>query len=88
MTAEKITAEEFDEYFDNGGDITPYLDLKNAVTVFRVNVDFNSNTVTDLDQEADRIGVSRQALIKMWITEKLDHIAATRPKKPTKKAAP
>ncbi len=28
-----------------------------------------------MDQEADRLGISRQALIKVWIAERLDREA-------------
>jgi hypothetical protein len=67
-----ITAEEFDQKFDAGEDITPYLDLKNAVVVQKVNVDFPMWMVRMLDREALKLNVSRQAVIKMWIRERLD----------------
>ena len=70
-----ITAEEFDRLADSGGDITPYLDMKNAVWVnaYRVNVDFPAWMVKALDQEAKKLNVSRQAVIKMWINDRLTH---------------
>ena len=40
----------------------------------RVNVDFPAWVVTGLDREADRLGVTRQALIKIWIADRLDQI--------------
>lgn len=67
-----ITAAEFDAKFDRGEDITPYLDLKKATMVFRVNVDFPAWMVERLDREATKLNVSRQAIIKMWIRERLD----------------
>ncbi len=70
-----ITAEEFDQIFDDGGDITPYLDLANArranESLKRVNVDFPAWMVHDLDREAARLGVTRQSIIKVWIAERL-----------------
>ena len=64
----KISAEEFDRRFDNGEDITPYLDLSKASRpgreLQRVNVDFPNWMVGAMDKEASRLGVSRQALIK------------------------
>lgn len=54
----KITSKELDDKFDAG--------------VFRVNVDFPAWTVSGLDKEATRLGISRQALIKVWIAERLD----------------
>jgi hypothetical protein len=76
MTALKpITTEEFDEKFDNGEDVSEYLDWSKArrpnQEPRRVNVDFPAWMVRDLDREAGRLGVTRQSLIKMWIAEKL-----------------
>ena len=76
MARKKITAKEFDEKFDNGEDVSEYIDFENARRINqpaqRVNVDFPAWVVTKLDEEATRIGVPRQALVKMWITERLD----------------
>jgi hypothetical protein len=76
MTArEAITTEEFDKMFDNGEDISAYVDWSKArrpnQEARRVNVDFPAWMVRDLDKEAGRLGVTRQSLIKMWIAEKL-----------------
>lgn len=72
----KITAEEFDRRFDDGEDITEFLDLSSArrpgLEAKRVNVDFPAWVVTSLDREAQRLGVTRQALIKLWIAERLE----------------
>jgi len=40
----------------------------------RVNIDIPVGMINMLDQEANRIGVPRTSLIKMWIAEKLDKI--------------
>jgi len=66
-----ISAEEFDRKFDAGEDITPYVDFKNAVVVNRVNVDFPAWMIKRLDREATKLNVSRQAIIKMWIHDRL-----------------
>ena len=71
-----MKAEELDEIFDTGEeDILPYLDLSKAVRpghkAKRVNVDFPEWMVSQLDHEANRVGVARQALIKVWIAERL-----------------
>ena len=70
-----MKAEEFDEKFDAGEDISEYLDLKNArrpnLTPKRVNVDFPLWMVESLDREAKRLGVPRQSLIKMVIAHHL-----------------
>jgi hypothetical protein len=67
----KISAEEFDEMFDRGDDVTPYVDFENAVVVRRVNIDFSAWMLRRLDQEARKLNVSRQAIIKMWISERI-----------------
>lgn len=71
-TNKRIKTTAFDEKFDKGEDITGFLDLKNATVVQRVNVDFPSWMVDMLDREAIKLNVSRQAIIKMWIRERLD----------------
>ncbi len=72
QTHKKISAAAFDRKFDRGEDISAFLDLKKAIVVQRVNVDFPSWMVDMLDQEATKLNVSRQAIIKMWIRERLD----------------
>jgi hypothetical protein len=76
MTApEPITTAELGEMFDNGEDISGYVDWSKARRpnrqARRVKVDFPAWMVRDLDKEAGRLGVTRQSLIKMWIAEKL-----------------
>lgn len=73
-----ITAEEFDAKFDNGEDISEYVDWSSARRVNespqRVNIDFPRWVVNRLDRESNRLGVSRQALVKMWIAERLEKV--------------
>ena len=64
----KTTAENLEEKFDRGEDVLDYFDT----TPKRVNVDFPSWTISRLDKEAERVGISRQALIKVWISERLE----------------
>lgn len=68
----KIKAEDFDKKFEAGENISEFLDLKKATVVQRVNVDFPAWMVDLLDCEAIKMNVSRQAIIKMWIRERLD----------------
>ena len=74
-----ITAEEFDKKFDEGEDISEYLDFSKSHKLGeepkRVNVDFPVWMVSKLDREAKHLGVTRQSLIKMWIAEKLKSVA-------------
>lgn len=67
-----LSAEEFDRIFDEGKeDITPYLDTdairRPGREIKRVNVDFPAWMVDSLDQEAFRLGVPRQAVIKFAV---------------------
>ncbi|MBI4056391.1 MAG: CopG family transcriptional regulator [Elusimicrobia bacterium] len=68
-----MTAKEFDFKFEQGKDITPYLNFKEATVVKRVNVDFPIWMVELLDREALKLNISRQAVIKMWIHDRLTH---------------
>lgn len=72
-----ISAEEFDRLFDEGKeDITPFLDLKAArrpgLETRRVNVDFPAWMIEAMDKEASRLGITRQALIKVTMGDRLD----------------
>jgi len=71
-----MKAEEFDERFDRGEDVTSALDLAGArrpgYEQRRVNVDFPAWMVESLDREAKRLGVTRQSIIKVWIAERLE----------------
>lgn len=72
----KITAEELDRKFDAGEDISEYFDRENIrrpnQEQRRVNVDFPVWMINRLDKEARRLGVPRQAIIKIWIAERLE----------------
>jgi len=71
-----MKAKEFDKKFDNGEDITKYLDYSKARRPGRerkrVNVDFPAWMIQSLDREAERLGVPRQSVIKIWIAERLE----------------
>ncbi len=71
-----MKAKEFDKIFDDGKeDIDKHLDFSRArhpnQEQRRVNVDFPVWMVESLDKEARRLGVARQAIIKMWLADKL-----------------
>ena len=74
-----MKAKDLDKIFDDGQvDITDHLDLSIAFRpgqkLKRVNVDFPTWMIDRLDTEANRLGVPRQSLIKVWIGEKLEKI--------------
>jgi len=70
-----MKAEAFDKAFDNGDDVSKYLNSSKATRPGReqkrVNVDFPVWMIQSLDKEAQRLGVPRQAVIKVWIAERL-----------------
>ena len=71
-----MKATEFDAKFDQGEDITEFLDLSQAkrpgLEQKRVNVDFPTWMIEALDREAKRLGVTRQSIIKVWLAERLE----------------
>jgi hypothetical protein len=70
-----MKAKQLDKRFDAGQDISRFLDLARARRVNqehrRVNVDFPSWMIDSLDKEAGRLGVTRQSIIKIWLSERL-----------------
>jgi hypothetical protein len=70
-----MTAQEFEQRFDDGEDITPFIDMSSirrpGVEPRRVNVDFPEWMIEKLDWQSRLIGVSRQALVKLWISERI-----------------
>ena len=77
--AKKISAEEFDRRFDDGEDMTDYLDWSSfrrpGLESKRVNLDMPQHMVDKLDSHARKRGVTRQALIKMWLADRLEAAA-------------
>ena len=71
-----MKAKELEKKFDDGEDISKYLDLSRirrpGQEQKRVNVDFPVWMVESLDREASRLGVPRQSLIKMLIARHLE----------------
>ena len=72
-----MKAKDLDQLFDEGQDISQFLDCSKAKRPEqeqkRVNVDFPIWMIHSLDKEAKKIGVTRQSIIKMWLAEKLDY---------------
>ena len=70
-----MKASELERKFDAGEDVSDAIDWSRArrpnLEVRRVNVDFPAWVVEALDREAARLGVTRQALVKLWIAERL-----------------
>ncbi len=70
-----MKAAELDRMHDAGQDISECLDMTQArrpgLEPRRVNVDFPQWMIESLDRHSSRFGVTRQAVIKMWIAERL-----------------
>lgn len=75
-----MKAKDLDKLFDSGEDIAEHLDLstKNRPgrKQRRVNVDFPDWMIQTVDKEANRICVTRQSIIKVWIAERIKDEAA------------
>ena len=74
-----MKAKKFDEKFDEGQDISKYLDMSKArrpeQEQKRVNVDFPIWMIHYLDKEAKRLGVPRQSIIKVWVADRLEKLS-------------
>lgn len=71
-----MKASKLDKIFDeNQEDVLDYFDTSKVKMINeeikRVNIDFPMWMVQSLDKEAQHIGISRQAVIKMWLADKL-----------------
>jgi len=78
-----MKAKAFDQKFDDDNeDIINDLDLSTLKRPNqkqkRVNVDFPVWIIDSLDKEANRIGVTRQSIIKLWLAERLEEQVLTR----------
>lgn len=77
-----MKATELDEKFDNNEDISSYYDLTTiqqpGLEIKRVNVDMPAWMVGQLETESKKLGVTRQAIIKVWLADKLNEIMLTK----------
>lgn len=75
-----MKAKKFDSAFDRGKNVSHALDVSKAHRPLqeqkRVNVDFPVWMIDSLDKEADRLGVTRQSIIKIWLAERLEQAAS------------
>jgi hypothetical protein len=68
------TAEEIAERADRGEDISEYFTNSGRMKkpVQRVNVDFTTEMIQELDAVASDLNISRQAVIKSYLRQALD----------------
>ena len=68
-----MKAKEFDARFDAGQNVTTSLNLAKArrggQEIKRVNVDFPAWMLNSLDKEAGRLGITRQAVVKVLVAQ-------------------
>jgi hypothetical protein len=82
MKTNKVDAQDtLLEKFDKSEDMSEFFDFEKAdqpnLNIKRVNVDFPQWMVDGLDAEGNRLGISRQAVIKMWVANRLDQLRAS-----------
>lgn len=76
-----ISNEELERRFDEGEDITEYMDLSTVRhpnqerAASRIVVDVPEQVAVGLDRAARRMGVSRKDVIRVWLSERLDEEA-------------
>ncbi|MFM1886314.1 MAG: hypothetical protein RL026_1471 [Pseudomonadota bacterium] len=79
MKKTKRAAADLDLAFDAGKSVLHRFNVAAPIrpnrSPMRVNVDFPLWMVQQLDREAERVGVTRQSLIKLWLAERLDETA-------------
>jgi hypothetical protein len=74
MKSKKIDAKQLDANFDSGEDVLEYFDTDNIERPNqskRINLELPLWMLQQLDLEATRLGVPRQAVIKFILDEKL-----------------
>ena len=73
-TAKDHTAEEIADLADRGEDVSKYFTNKGRMKqpVQRVNVDFATEMLGELDAIAGELNISRQAVIKSYLRQALD----------------
>jgi len=80
-----MKAKAFDKKFDaNKTDIIDDLNIASIKRPNReqkrVNVDFPTWMIESLDNEAVRLGVTRQSIIKVWLAERLETLPTSKEK--------
>jgi hypothetical protein len=80
MAKKKIarSTKEFDRRFDNGEDVHDLIDMSKATIIrhgkrvqVRITLDVAEELVKEIDRIRESIGVDREALIKVWLHERV-----------------
>ena len=81
---DEMTSEEFDEYFDAGGDVSTLFDGGSVerpvkdVASKQISITVPMWLVDSLDAEAERRGIARKAIINTALVEWMDALAERR----------
>lgn len=85
-----VSAESIARLADAGKSVSPFFSNKGRMMgpIQRVNVDFASPMLEELDNTAKELNISRQAVIKTLVRQALDHhyLAGQRPNSRVRKA--
>ncbi|HJJ00952.1 MAG TPA: BrnA antitoxin family protein [Coriobacteriaceae bacterium] len=77
MTESAMNNMGIDEYFDNGGDMTPFIEEDSVKFPNRddkarkININMPEWMIDELDATARHFATTRQGVINMWIGERL-----------------
>ena len=75
-----MKANKFDS--DDGKEVTAVLDISKARRPLqkrrRVNIDFPDRMIESLDKEANRLGITRQSIIKVGLEERLEQLTSNK----------
>ncbi len=77
----KNSESELDRKFDDDKeDILEYFDLSNAQRInleqTKIDLDLPAWMIQSLDREAIRLGIARQAVIKIWLAERIEKVSS------------
>lgn len=76
MDKAELDAAEIDRLFDEGVDMTPYIDESSIehpnLAVRKVNCALPNWVIQEAEIEARRLAVSRSAVLNMWLAEEAD----------------
>ncbi|OZG66211.1 antitoxin [Bifidobacterium hapali] len=77
LDAKSITSDQLEEMFDNGDGILDYVDLEHPVVEHhpplekRITLTMPAWMVSELDDEAAELAISRNAVVNTWIADRL-----------------
>ena len=70
-----MKAEDLDRKFDDGEDVLEHFDVSSlkrpGLEARSVEISFPQWMLAALDREAQRLGIERDAVIKLWLSERL-----------------